>query len=62
MTYTLAFLDKEGNVRPPETWEEVREMYCKRWDSCSPCPYAGGPARVGGGFECSHPLNPNKNK
>ena len=57
MSYVMAFLDKDGNVRLPETWDEVKEMYCNRWDSCSPCTYAGGPSRCGGGYECHHPLN-----
>jgi len=61
MTHILAFLDKQGNVRQPETWDEIKEMYCNRWDSCSPCTYAGGPARNCGGLECHHPMHP-KNK
>lgn len=55
----VAFLDNEGNVRPPETWEEVQESICNRWDSCSPCPYAHGYNMNGGGFNCTHPLHPN---
>lgn len=54
----LAYLDKNGDVRPPETWDEIRGMYCDNWDSCSPCTYCGGHSRTMGGFVCNHPLNP----
>jgi hypothetical protein len=54
----IAYLDENGEVRPPKDWEEVRAMICDRWDSCSPCQWAGGPSRTGGGFECRHPLQP----
>ena len=60
MSYVLGFFDKDGNARPPENWEEVRKMFCNRWDSCSPCLYAGGYARDCGGFECTHPLHPKR--
>jgi len=60
MSYVLAYLDKKGNVRPPETWDEVREIYCKRWDSCDPCPYAGHYSMHWGGRECTHPLHPKE--
>lgn len=54
----IAYLDKNGNVRPPETWEEVKESICDQWDSCSPCNYAHGYSKTGGGFNCTHPLRP----
>ena len=41
-----------------KTWEEVKETLCDNWDSCSPCMYAHGYNRHGGGFNCEHPLNP----
>ena len=59
MSYVLAFLDEEGNVRSPSSFDEVREMYCKRWDSCEPCPYGGYSMRWGG-RECTHPLHPKE--
>lgn len=55
----LAYLDKEGKVRPPETWDEVKEMYCDRWDSCEPCSYASGYSLTHGGRECQHSLCPH---
>ena len=56
----IAFFDKDGNIRPPETWAEVKEMYCNSWDSCEPCPYAGGYSLTHGGRECTHPLCPHE--
>ena len=56
----VVFLDKEGNVRPPETWKEVNESICNNWDVCSPCSYAGGNSLTHGGRECRHPLCPHK--
>ncbi len=58
----IAFLDKNGNVRPPETWEEVKESICNNWDSCSPCSYCGAPSMTHGGFECLHPLHSKGDK
>jgi len=58
MSYVMAFLDEQGNVRPPKTWEEVQEMYCTRRDSCEPCSYASGYSMTHGGRECNHPLHP----
>lgn len=54
---TIAFIRKDGSWdNKPKTKEEVRQMYCNQWDSCSPCPFSGGYSRTGGGFECRHPL------
>jgi len=54
----LVFLDKKGKIRKPETWEELKEVFCNRWDNCSPCPYVGSISRTYGGRECNHPLCP----
>lgn len=54
----IAYLDKDGNVRPPSTWREVKESICDQWDSCSPCTYRGAISRTHGGWECRHPLSP----
>lgn len=60
---TIAYLDKNGNVRKPATWEEVKESICNNWDSCEPCTYAGGYSLTHGGRECRHPFCPhNSNK
>ncbi len=29
----IAYLDKDGNVRLPETWAEVKESICDQWDT-----------------------------
>jgi len=60
MSYVMAFLDKQGNVRPPANWDEVKEMYCNRWDSCEPCSYSGMHSLTHGGRECHHPLHPKR--
>jgi len=47
-----------------KTLDEFIEKHCagKRFDSCSPCLYAGGPSRTAGGLECRHPEHPNNDK
>jgi hypothetical protein len=54
----IVYLDKDGNVRPPNSWKEVRESICNNWDSCSPCSYCGSLSRTHGGYDCTHPLHP----
>ncbi len=53
--YVLAFLDKDGNGRPPKNWNEVKEMFCKRWDTCEPCLHYSG-------HTCTHELHPQNRK
>jgi len=54
----ICYLDEQGNHREPKDWNEVKAMYCDRWDSCYPCPYCGPHSRTHGGFECKHPMHP----
>jgi hypothetical protein len=55
----ITYLDKEGNVRQPENWNEIKESICDNWDSCSPCSYRGSINMHGGGWLCRHPLCPS---
>lgn len=57
----VAYFEK-GCFRSAKNWQEVNESICDRWDSCSPCSYANGYNTIGGGFNCSHPLNPKNDK
>lgn len=55
----ITYLDKDGNVRPPSNWAEVREAICANWDSCEPCSHRGEISRTHGGWKCNHPLRPH---
>jgi hypothetical protein len=45
----------------PLEWFRDYACYAPDLDSCRPCPFSGGPSRVGGGLKCRHPQHPSNN-